>query len=131
MATSTVFQLVQRHGDSLRDGWKPLVECIMQFYRMRVLPDELVEAEDPFDPHTKVKLVSEEIPLRSETSGLFSSIYSYIALSEGSGSVRAGSAEEQEALSRAKACALDCNIEQLISDSKFFQSNALQDFVKG
>ena len=121
MATSTVFQLVQRHGDSLRDGWKPLVECIMQFYRMRVLPDELVEAEDPFDPHTKVKLVSEEIPLRSETSGL----------SEGSGSGRAGSAEEQEALSRAKACALDCNIEQLISDSKFFQSNALQDFVKG
>lgn len=130
VATSTVFQLVQRHGDILREGWKPLVECIMQFYRMRVLPDELVEAEDPFDPHTKVKLLGADIPLRSETSGLFSSIYSYIALSEGSSSGRAGSAEEQESMNRAKACALECNIEQLISDSKFLQTNALQDFVK-
>jgi brefeldin A-resistance guanine nucleotide exchange factor 1 len=98
---------------------------------MRVLPDELVEAEDPFDPNTKVKLLGEDIPLRSENAGLFSSIYSYIALSEGSSGGRAGSAEEQEALSRAKACALECNIEQLISDSKFLQTNALQDFIKG
>ena len=103
----------------------------MQFYRMRVLPDELVEAEDLFDPDTKVKLVGKETPLRSETSGLFSSIYSYIALSEGSSSGRAGSAEEQEALNRAKACVMECNIEQLISDSKFLQTKALQDFVKG
>lgn len=131
MATSTVFQLVQRHGDILREGWKPLVDCIMQFYRMRVLPDELVEAEDPFDPHMKVKLMAADIPLRSETSGLFSSIYSYIALSEGSSSGRTGSVEEQESLNRAKACALECNIEQLISDSKFLQTTALQDFVKG
>lgn len=131
VATSTVFQLVQRHGDILRQGWKPLVDCIMQFYRMRVLPDQLVEADDPFDPHSKIKLVGEEIPLRSEASGLFSSIYSYIALSEGSSGGRAGSAEEQEALSRAKACALECNIEQLISDSKFLQTNSLQDFIKG
>lgn len=131
MATSTVFQLVHRHGDILREGWKPLVDCIMQFYRMRVLPAELVEAEDPFDPTSKIKLVGEDVPLRSETSGLFSSIYSYIALSEGSSGGRAGSAEEQEALSRAKACALECNIEQLISDSKFLQTTSLQDFIKG
>lgn len=131
VATTTVFQLVQRHGDILRDGWRPLIECIMQFYRMRILPNELVETEDLFDPNMKIKLVGEEIPLRSEASGLFSSIYSYIALSEGSSSGRAGSVEEQEALNRAKACAVECHIEQLISDSKFLQTNALQDFIKG
>lgn len=128
VATTTVFQLVQRHGDTLRKGWKPLIECIMQFYRMRILPESLVETDDLFDPNKKIELVSEEIPLRSETSGLLSSLYSFIA-SDGSSGGKTSSAEE--ALNRAKACAAECNIEQLISDSKFFQTNALQDFVKG
>ena len=83
---------------------------------MRVLPNEVVETEDPLEPHSKIELVGDQIPLRSETLEFFSSIYSYIALSEGSSGRRAGSAEEEEALSSAKACALECNIEQLISD---------------
>jgi hypothetical protein len=48
VATTTVFDLLQRHGDNLRDGWKPFVDCILKFYGMRMLPDELVEAEYPF-----------------------------------------------------------------------------------
>lgn len=132
LTTITMFQLVHRHGDILREGWKPVIDCIMQFYRLRILPDELIEAEDIFDPHVKVKLVSEEAPsVRSETSGLFSSLYSYIALSEGSAGGRGGSAEDQEALRKAKACVVDCCIEQLITDSKFLQTRALQDLVQG
>ena len=132
MANSTVFQLVHRHGDNLRDGWKPLVDCIMQFYRMRILSDGLIEAEDLFDPNVKIKLVSDEnTSARSENAGLFSSLYSYIALSDGPSGGRASSAEEQEALRRAKACVIDCNIEHLISDSKFLQTNALQNLIKG
>ena len=132
LATSTLFQLVHRHGDILRDGWKPVVDCIMTLYRYRILPDDLVETEDLFDPNVKVKLVSEEAPsTRSETSGLFSSLYSYIALSEGSASGRALSAEDQEALRRAKDCVVECSIQQLIADSKFLQTRALQDFVRG
>jgi len=127
-----MFQLVHRYGDMLNESWKPVVDCIMQFYRMRILPDNLVEAEDLFDPNVKVKLISEDAPSsRSETSGLFSSIYSYIALSEGSAGGRAGSAEDQKAVRKSKTCVLECCIEQLINDSKFLQTKALQDFIKG
>lgn len=132
MATSTVFQLVHRHGYNLQDGWKSLVDCIMQFYRMRILPDGLIEAEDLFDPNVKIRLVSDEnTSTRSETSGLFSSLYSYIALSDGPSGGRASSADEQEAIRRAKTCVTECNIEHLISDSKFLQTNALQNLIKG
>ena len=132
LATATMFQHVHRYGDMLNESWKPVVDCIMQFYWMRILSDNIVEEEDSFDPNVKVKLISEDAPSsRSETSGFFSSIYSYIALSEGSADGRAGSAEEQEAARKAKNCVLECCIEQLINHSKFLQTKALQDFVKG
>lgn len=127
LATITTFQMVQKHGDAMREGWKPLVDCIMQFYRMRILPDELVEAEDPLDPHTKVKLIKEESITLRESSGLFSSLYSYIASDGG----RAYSAEEMEMIERAKACVIECGIEQLIYDSKFLQTTALEQFLNG
>jgi hypothetical protein len=104
----------------------------MQFYRMRILSDGLIETEDLFDPNVKIRLVSDEnTSTRSENAGLFSSLYSYIALSDGPSGGRASSAEEQEALRKAKACVIDCNIEHLISDSKFLQTNALQNLIKG
>ena len=34
-ATRTVFSLVQRHGDILRDGWKNVVECLLQLFKCR------------------------------------------------------------------------------------------------
>lgn len=130
MATITAFQMVQKYGDVMRQGWKPVVDCIMQFYRMRILPDELVEAEDPLDPLTKIKLIKEETVSLRESSGLFSSLYSYIS-SDGHSNGRAYSSEELELIEHAKACVIECGIEQLIYDSKFLQTTALEQFLNG
>lgn len=130
MATITAFQMVQKYGDVMRQGWQPVVDCIMQFYRMRILPDELVEAEDPLDPLTKIKLIKEETVSLRESSGLFSSLYSYIS-SDGHSNSRAYSSEELELIEHAKACVIECGIEQLIYDSKFLQTTALEQFLNG
>lgn len=107
-----------------------MVGCIVQFYRMKALPESLVEAKDLFYPDVKVKLVPEEVPsVRSES--FISSIYSYIALSDIPGSGRGTTPEEQEAIRRSKACVMECDIEHLISESGFLHIDALQELIKG
>lgn len=128
--TQRLFWLVHKYGDVLRSGWKPLVELVLHLYRLNVLPDALVETVDPLDPLVKIKLVAEEAPSARSESSLVWSLYSLIALSDGPAG-RGTSAEDQEALRRACACVVDCNVEQLITDSKFLQIDALQQLVKG
>ena len=72
----------------------------------------------------------EEVPsVRSES--FISSIYSYIALSDNPSGGKGTSPEDQEAIRYAKACVVDCDIHQLISDSKFLHTDALQEFIRG
>lgn len=46
VACKTVFQLVHDHGDILRDGWKNILECIIQLYKAKLLPKVLIEVFD-------------------------------------------------------------------------------------
>lgn len=43
LAARTVFSLVHRYGDILREGWKPIFDCIFQLFRCKLLPKILVE----------------------------------------------------------------------------------------
>lgn len=43
MACKTVFQLVHDHGDILRDGWRNILDCIVQIYKAKLLPKVLIE----------------------------------------------------------------------------------------
>lgn len=43
VACKTVFQLVHDHGDILRDGWKNILDCIIQIYKAKLLPKVLIE----------------------------------------------------------------------------------------
>jgi len=43
MACRTMFQLTHSHGDILRDGWKNILDCIVQLYKANLLPKVLVE----------------------------------------------------------------------------------------
>lgn len=38
-----------RYGDSLKSGWKTVMECVMRLYKLNLLPEAvlLLEAEDP------------------------------------------------------------------------------------
>jgi brefeldin A-resistance guanine nucleotide exchange factor 1 len=44
-----VFTLAHRHGDILRNGWKNILEILLQLFRCELLPKSLMEAEDYVD----------------------------------------------------------------------------------
>ena len=39
LAARTVFALAHRHGDILREGWKNILDCMLQLYRAKLLPE--------------------------------------------------------------------------------------------
>ncbi|XP_074647787.1 Golgi-specific brefeldin A-resistance guanine nucleotide exchange factor 1-like isoform X2 [Tubulanus polymorphus] len=129
LAAKTVFGLAHRHGDILREGWKNILDCLLQLYRAKLLPKILVEVEDFIDPTGRVSLIREEVPASRAESGVFSSFYSYFALSEPANQ-RGPSPEDQEAIKQAHNCIRECHLEQLIIDTKFLRIDSLQELVK-
>lgn len=130
IAAKTVFNLAHRHGDILREGWKNVLDCLLQLYSSKLLPKALVEVEDFIDPSGKVSLLREEIPVQRSEVGLFSSFYSYITLTADSQLSKGLTPEEQECIQQAQTCIYDCHPEQLISESKFLRADSLQELVK-
>jgi len=43
LAAKTVFSLAHRHGDILREGWKNILDCMLQLYRAKLLPKSMIE----------------------------------------------------------------------------------------
>ena len=63
LAARTMFSLAYRHGDILREGWKNILECILQLFRAKMLPASMVEVEDFVDQSGKICLIREELPV--------------------------------------------------------------------
>ena len=45
LAARTVFGLAHRHGDILREGWKNILDCMLQLFRAKLLPKCLIEVQ--------------------------------------------------------------------------------------
>jgi brefeldin A-resistance guanine nucleotide exchange factor 1 len=43
LAAKTVFNLACCHGDIVREGWKNLLDCMLQLYHCNLLPKVMVE----------------------------------------------------------------------------------------
>lgn len=43
VAAKTVFSLAHRHGDILREGWKNIMDSMLQLFRAELLPKSMVE----------------------------------------------------------------------------------------
>ena len=39
----TLFALAHRHGDILREGWKNIMDCMLQLFKAKMLPKSMVE----------------------------------------------------------------------------------------
>ncbi|XP_076459823.1 Golgi-specific brefeldin A-resistance guanine nucleotide exchange factor 1-like isoform X2 [Babylonia areolata] len=130
VAARNVFALAHRHCDILREGWKNILDCMLQLFRAKLLPKSMIEVEDFADPTGKVSIVKEETAsvTRSET-GVLSSFVSYFSLSE-SASTKGPTAEELEAGRQAQSCVKDCHLESLINDTKFLRHESLSELVK-
>jgi len=91
----------------------------------------VLQVEDFLSPTGKICLVKEESAgsnQRSE-SGVLSSFYSYFTMTE-SPSVKAPTPEEEEAQQLAQKCIRECQLEQLIVDSKFLREESLHELIK-
>ncbi|CAH6947095.1 Gbf1 [Phodopus roborovskii] len=130
IAAKTVFHLAHRHGDILREGWKNIMEAVLQLFRAQLLPKAMVEVEDFVDPNGKISLQREEMPSnRGESSVL--SFVSWLTLSgPEQSSVRGPSTENQEAKRVALDCIKQCDPEKMITESKFLQLESLQELMK-
>ncbi|XP_053163375.1 Golgi-specific brefeldin A-resistance guanine nucleotide exchange factor 1 isoform X2 [Hemicordylus capensis] len=130
IAAKTVFHLAHRHGDILREGWKNIMEAMLQLFRAELLPKTMVEVEDFVDPNGKIFLQREETPSSRGESTMLSFV-SWLTLSgtEQSG-MRGPSTENQETKRMALECIKQCDPEKLITESKFLQLESLQELMK-
>ncbi|XP_054719595.1 Golgi-specific brefeldin A-resistance guanine nucleotide exchange factor 1-like [Uloborus diversus] len=130
MATKAMFRLAHHHGDILREGWKNILDCVLQLYKASLLPKELTEAEDFVNPKGVVSLIRETIPtIPRVESGLFSSFYSYITLNSESPQ-KQPTQEDEAAKQISSKCINECHCEQLFTESKFLRVDSLQELVK-
>lgn len=129
LALKTVFSLVHLHGDNIRDSWKHIFDLILALYSNNLLPKSYIEAEDFIDPSGRIVLSYKEIEnLQKQDTSLLSSLYSYMVSAENLSKVP--SPEEQQYIAIAKECLKDCNLDQLITDSKFLHEEALLELAK-
>ncbi|CAN9500116.1 unnamed protein product [Ophioblennius macclurei] len=129
-AAKTVFDLAHRHGNILREGWKNIMESMLQLFRAELLPKAMVEVEDFVEPNGKISLQREETPSNRGESAVLSFV-NWLTLSgaEQSG-LRGPSTENQEAKQAAVLCIKQCDPEKLITESKFLQLESLQELMK-
>jgi hypothetical protein len=38
MATSAVFEIANRHGDTIRSGWRNVLDCVIRLHKLGLLP---------------------------------------------------------------------------------------------
>uniref|UniRef100_A0A3Q3LPJ8 Golgi-specific brefeldin A-resistance guanine nucleotide exchange factor 1 n=1 Tax=Mastacembelus armatus TaxID=205130 RepID=A0A3Q3LPJ8_9TELE len=129
-AARTVFDLAHQHGNILREGWKNIMDSMLQLFRAELLPKVMVEVEDFVEPCGKISLQREETPSNRGESAVLSFV-NWLTLSgaEQSG-LRGPSTENQEAKQAAILCIKQCDPEKLITESKFLQLESLQELMK-
>lgn len=83
-----------------------------------------MEVEDFCEPSGKVMLMLEK-PLRKQETGLISSIYMYLS-SDGQ---RQPTYEEQQYIKIARQCVKECQLDQIVGESKFLHVDALKQLI--
>ncbi|XP_056879272.1 Golgi-specific brefeldin A-resistance guanine nucleotide exchange factor 1 isoform X3 [Takifugu flavidus] len=127
-AAKAVFDLAHRHGNILREGWKNIMDSMLQLFRSELLPKAMVEVEDFLEPNGKISLQREETPSNRGESAVLSFV-TWLSGAEQSGT-RGPSTENQEAKQAAVLCIKQCDPEKLITESKFLQLESLQELMK-
>ncbi len=57
LAARLIFALVSAHADIMRDGWRSLLDCLIQLFHADLLPTELVESTDFLSTNGKINIL--------------------------------------------------------------------------
>lgn len=124
-AMKSIFKFLHDYGDSMRESWKHVIDLIVQLYKLNLLPKSFLEIEDFCVPEGKIQLQYEAVPTPKTEASLLSSLYLYLS----SESQRQPSYEEQEIIKLARKCIKDCQIDQIVVESKFLHPDSLAEVI--
>lgn len=124
-AVKSIFKFLHEYGDSMRESWKHVIDLIVQLYKLNLLPKSFLEIEDFCEPGGKIQLQYEPVPTPKTEASLLSSLYLYLS----SESQRQPSYEEQEIIKMSRKCIKDCQIDQIIVESKFLHPDSLAEVI--
>jgi len=125
LATQTVFDVTRMHGDYLREGWKNILNCILTLHKIGALPS-IFEVIPPFET---TEIAQPRTPTQQPKS-LLTSFWS--------GAWFGGTSEPQEEPTEhdmssekiAKDCIKECNLQEVVHESKYLQEESLIYLVK-
>ncbi|WJX64034.1 hypothetical protein P8452_48858 [Trifolium repens] len=141
MATETVFTIANRYGDYIRTGWRDILDCILKFHKLGLLPAQMAnDATEESEPSTETgngkryanslsssQLLSVNTPKRS--SGLISRFSQLLYL--GAEETKSVPTEEQLAAQQSSLQTIQkCHIESIFTESKFLQAESLLHLAK-
>ena len=121
-AVEATFIIANRYGDSLRGGWKYVLDCIVRLYKVGLLSPAVIagEGEDLEDARRRLPTPALTEAKRSSSSLFSRAINSLISIegSDGSGAEEV-TVRDEAAMAAAAESAEACRVEDLIADSKF------------
>ncbi|TXG61369.1 hypothetical protein EZV62_012732 [Acer yangbiense] len=111
MATLAVFTLANNFGDSIRAGWRNIVDCLLKLKRLKLLPQSVIE----FDPASDVQSDSTNesgalLPThdpnfrKHQNSGIISKFTHFLSLENPEESLSLGMNEFEQNLKVIKQC---------------------------
>ncbi|KAL6262377.1 hypothetical protein P5V15_007466 [Pogonomyrmex californicus] len=126
-AADTLFEITRLHGDALRASWKNIIDCLQSLYEARLLPENLTEAEDFIDPSGKISLFREPTTPKAPSAdqGILASFLNFY----NADTSRVSHPAEATARKKAMEFIAKCCLENIIEESKFFQSESLNSLV--
>ncbi|KAK7387409.1 hypothetical protein VNO78_28196 [Psophocarpus tetragonolobus] len=139
IASETIFTIANRYGDYIRTGWKNILECILIFHKLGLLPTRL--ASDAADESQ----VTTETGLRRPNANSLSTHLQYITPKRSSGLISRFSqllslgAEEAQSIpteeqlvahQQATQAVHKCHIDNIFTESKFLQAESLMHLAR-
>ncbi|KAK9828895.1 hypothetical protein WJX72_002652 [[Myrmecia] bisecta] len=134
MATETVFELANRYGNSLRSGWRNILDFVVRLHKLSLLPHSvlLMEAEDSEAARQRLPRASSSQRRVASASSLLHRAFSSLISIDGADSSGADQLppRELDAMQRTVACVEACRIDEIFADSKFLRAESLEELVK-
>lgn len=115
MATLAVFTLANNFGDSIRGGWRNIVDCLLKLKRLMLLPQSVIEfdtsstADAPSHSRTESGIVTPSQEAKfgvgsHQTSGMISRFTHFLSLDSPEDAITLGMNELEQNLKIIKQC---------------------------
>lgn len=130
MATLAVFTIANNFGESIRGGWRNIVDCLLKLKRLKLLPQSAIEFDAAASTSSSENLTSESgviFPAQDpkfgdrKASGMISRFSHFMSLESAEDAVALGMSEFEQNLKVIK----QCRIGNIFSTSLNFPEDAL------